>query len=607
MGEPGTSAPLSLEELRGGGQPAHRAQAHALDPGREQVRRAHAHRRAVRAPRLQHRHAHGRADRRRGVSRVTLTVDGALHPIDQVTKQLHKLVNVLKIRDLEPDGHGLARAGALQGRRRRPAARRAPADRGDLPRQDRRRGQALGGDRGHRHDRKDRGVREHGAPVRADRDDAHRRDRDLARAPGDLSAGRLGAAAATAPARLARRGRARSARGRRAAPRRAPRARAGARAPQRRRGARLLHADAAPASSTRARSRAPRAAPGGALVLLRAARPRRRRASRRSARSARLDRARPEALRADRCALARAGRRRWRRSWTAPPAAPVAVGGFAFAPDGGARSGLGGVRSGLAGACPRSRSCGAGAGRLALTLCALVAPDDTREELLERCERRLSELRQRPLPLLDPAPAGALPRGERDAARALRGGGRARARADRARADSRRSCWRARSRCTPPGAHDPAAVLRRPARGVPVLLHRTAVGRGEATLRRREPGAARAPRGPAGLDDGARRLDAAQRRPGGRRAPRRAAPALGARTAKSTRSSHGGSSGTLQPHARLGDGAAGAGAGARREHPASGRRRSARSSPSPREAIELLEPLHPTPAVGGEPARGARR
>ena len=37
------------------------------------------------------------------VSRVTLTVDGALHPIDQVTKQLHKLVNVLKIRDLEPE------------------------------------------------------------------------------------------------------------------------------------------------------------------------------------------------------------------------------------------------------------------------------------------------------------------------------------------------------------------------------------------------------------------------------------------------------------------------------------------------------------------------
>jgi acetolactate synthase-1/3 small subunit len=37
------------------------------------------------------------------VSRITLTLDGALHPIDQVTKQLHKLVNVIKIRDLEPD------------------------------------------------------------------------------------------------------------------------------------------------------------------------------------------------------------------------------------------------------------------------------------------------------------------------------------------------------------------------------------------------------------------------------------------------------------------------------------------------------------------------
>src|SRR5947199_6890594 len=36
------------------------------------------------------------------ISRITLTVDGALHPIDKVTKQLHKLVNVLKIRDLEP-------------------------------------------------------------------------------------------------------------------------------------------------------------------------------------------------------------------------------------------------------------------------------------------------------------------------------------------------------------------------------------------------------------------------------------------------------------------------------------------------------------------------
>ncbi len=36
------------------------------------------------------------------LSRMTITIDGAEHPIDQVTKQLHKLINVVKIRDLEP-------------------------------------------------------------------------------------------------------------------------------------------------------------------------------------------------------------------------------------------------------------------------------------------------------------------------------------------------------------------------------------------------------------------------------------------------------------------------------------------------------------------------
>ena len=46
------------------------------------------------------------------ISRITLTVDGAAHPIDQVTKQLHKLVHVIKIRDLEP-GETVARELAL--------------------------------------------------------------------------------------------------------------------------------------------------------------------------------------------------------------------------------------------------------------------------------------------------------------------------------------------------------------------------------------------------------------------------------------------------------------------------------------------------------------
>src|ERR671910_2172084 len=46
------------------------------------------------------------------LSRMTLTLDGALHPIDQVTKQLHKLVNVIKIRDMEPE-QTIAREMAL--------------------------------------------------------------------------------------------------------------------------------------------------------------------------------------------------------------------------------------------------------------------------------------------------------------------------------------------------------------------------------------------------------------------------------------------------------------------------------------------------------------
>src|SRR6202042_2519855 len=46
------------------------------------------------------------------LSRITLTLDGAVHPIDQVTKQLHKLINVLKIRDLAPS-ETLARELAL--------------------------------------------------------------------------------------------------------------------------------------------------------------------------------------------------------------------------------------------------------------------------------------------------------------------------------------------------------------------------------------------------------------------------------------------------------------------------------------------------------------
>jgi len=40
---------------------------------------------------------------RDGVSRITLRVDCAEHSLEQITKQIYKLVNVLKINELTPD------------------------------------------------------------------------------------------------------------------------------------------------------------------------------------------------------------------------------------------------------------------------------------------------------------------------------------------------------------------------------------------------------------------------------------------------------------------------------------------------------------------------
>jgi isochorismate synthase len=82
----------------------------------------------------------------------------------------------------------------------------------------------------------------------------------------------------------------------------------------------------------------------------------------------------------------------------------AALGGFAFAPDGGQSPPWGGF-------APASlhvpevllvrRN-----GDVRLTVAALAAPDDTPDDVIARVERRLGELRQAPLPLLDPAPAG---------------------------------------------------------------------------------------------------------------------------------------------------------------------------------------------------------
>jgi acetolactate synthase I/III small subunit len=102
MGEPGTKEVLRLEDLEAAGN---------LRTGRKHVLSVLVENKAGVLTRIAGLFA------RRGfnidtlavgptedpsVSRMTIVLDGASHPIDQVTKQLHKLVNVIKIRDLEP-------------------------------------------------------------------------------------------------------------------------------------------------------------------------------------------------------------------------------------------------------------------------------------------------------------------------------------------------------------------------------------------------------------------------------------------------------------------------------------------------------------------------
>jgi acetolactate synthase I/III small subunit len=112
MGEPGTKEPLTLEELEASAG-VRTGRKHILSilvenkPGVLTRVAGLFARRAFNIDTL----AVGPTDDET-ISRITLTLDGAVHPIDQVTKQLHKLVNVLKIRDLEPE-ETLARELAL--------------------------------------------------------------------------------------------------------------------------------------------------------------------------------------------------------------------------------------------------------------------------------------------------------------------------------------------------------------------------------------------------------------------------------------------------------------------------------------------------------------
>jgi menaquinone-specific isochorismate synthase len=82
----------------------------------------------------------------------------------------------------------------------------------------------------------------------------------------------------------------------------------------------------------------------------------------------------------------------------------VAVGGFAFAGDGGTSANWDGFAA--ASLVVPEISLSRRRGETTLTLNLEAAPDDTTGELMARVERRLSELRETPLPLLDPSPTG---------------------------------------------------------------------------------------------------------------------------------------------------------------------------------------------------------
>ncbi len=237
---------------------------------------------------------------------------------------------------------------------------------------------------------------------------------------------------------------------------------------------------------------------------------------------------------------------------------PIALGGFAFAAEGGAdlawsgfapaslivpevaftREQRPGRRTGGASPTPLPDPRVATDGmRVRMTLCALAAPDDTAEQLLARLERRVGELRVEPLRAARPRAHGALPDRERDAAGALRGRRRA-----RGRADPRRAAREGGARARGAGARGrggfqlrPRRAVRGAARGLP-LVHGLLRWSRRRRVRRRQPRAAGASRGPPRQYARARRLDAPQCRPRRRRPPRRTARCTPRRTARSTRS-----------------------------------------------------------------------
>jgi salicylate biosynthesis isochorismate synthase len=161
-----------------------------------------------------------------------------------------------------------------------------------------------------------------------------------------------------------------------------------------------------------------------------------------------------------------------------PGSGLIALGGFAFAGDGGASPQWRGFAPGsliVPELCAARRG-----GQAAVTINLDAAPDDTVEDLLGRTQRRLGTLAPAPLPLFDPSPAGAysvrspMPPAhfEEAVARAVQ----------RIRAGELEKIVLAREvEVDAPVDHDPAAVIGLLREGFP-SCYVFAVGRGDATF-----------------------------------------------------------------------------------------------------------------------------
>ena len=100
-------------------------EAHPLGPGREQARGPLPRRRAL------HRRGYNidslavSPTEEPDLSRMTITVNASRFPVEQITKQLDKLINVIKIRDLDPENMVVPRARADEGAPTRARAARS--------------------------------------------------------------------------------------------------------------------------------------------------------------------------------------------------------------------------------------------------------------------------------------------------------------------------------------------------------------------------------------------------------------------------------------------------------------------------------------------------